>query len=160
MLLARRETPFGPSAWVGLGFALWFGISVGWMTWQAPDWMLSYTIPASELPMVPVHVMFVLLLAVLVLSSHTLGAWLIQRGHTRLAAAFCVACCAIWVSSHIFTLDRYMSVGTFDEYYAGAAVALPESHLVPHMNGVLFTHLLWLVPTVLLVRNSRRLRPT
>jgi hypothetical protein len=130
------------------------------MTWVAPDWMLSYTIPASELPLVFLHAVFVVSLVLLALAGHTLNAILIQRGRRGLAIAVAVLACAIWISSHVLTADRYMAVGTFEDFYAHRTVPLPESSIAKWANLNFLLLVWWLVPTIVLYRNGRRLRPT
>ena len=61
----------------------------------------------------------------LALGGHTLNATLIQRGRGGLAILVTVLACAIWISSHVLTAERYMSVGTFDDFYAHRTVPLP-----------------------------------
>ena len=130
------------------------------MTWKAPDWMLSYTIPASELPLAFLHAVFVVSCVLLALAGHTLNAILIQRGRGTLAVAVTVVACAIWISSHVLTADRYMSVGTFEDFYANRTVPLPESSIAKWANLNFLLLVWWLIPTILLYRNGRRLRPT
>jgi hypothetical protein len=160
LLLARRESPFGPSTWVAVGFALWFGLVVAWMTHVAPDWMLMYTIPAEELPLPFVHGVFVLLLLVMALAGHTLNAVLIQRSQRALAVVVTVSALVIWLSSHVLTAKRYMAVGTFADFYAGRTVPLPESAIATDANVVFLLFLPWIVPAVFVYRNGQRLRPT
>jgi hypothetical protein len=130
------------------------------MTWVAPDWMLSYTIPASELPLGFLHAVFVVSLVLLALGGHTLNAILIQRGRARLAIAVTVLAAGVWISSHILTAERYMSVGTFDDFYAHRTVPLPESSIAKWANLNFALLVWWVVPAIVLYRNGRRLRPT
>jgi hypothetical protein len=130
------------------------------MTWVAPDWMLSYTIPASELPLGFLHAVFVVSLVLLALAGHTLNAILIQRGRRGLAIAVAVLACAIWISSHVLTAERYMAVGTFEDFYAHRTVPLPESSIARWANLNFLLLVWWLVPAIILYRNGRRLRPT
>ena len=141
-------------------FALWFGLVVGIMTWVAPDWMLSYTIPASELPLGFLHAVFVVSLVLLALGGHTLNAILIQRGRGGLAILVTVLAAAIWISSHALTAERYMSVGTFDDFYAHRTVPLPDSPIAKWANLNFALLVWWFVPAIILYRNGRRLRPT
>jgi hypothetical protein len=130
------------------------------MTWKAPDWMLSYTIPARELPLVYLHAVFVVSLVLIALGAHTLNAILIQRGRRGLAALVTVLALAVWVSSHVLTAERYMAVGTFEDFYAHRTVPLPDSPIAKWANLNFALLVWWIVPTVILYRNGRRLRPT
>ena len=57
LLTARKPNPFGPSAWVAVGYACFFWASVTWFAWKAPDWMLCYFLPAEAVPMVHVDLL-------------------------------------------------------------------------------------------------------
>ncbi len=130
------------------------------MTWVAPDWMLSYTIPAEELPLVFLHAVFVVALVLMALAGHTLNAILIQRGSRGLAIGVTLIACAIWISSHVLTAERYMAVGTFADFYAHRTVPLPDSSIAKWANLNFVLLVWWLIPTVILYRNGQRLRPT
>ena len=104
--------------------------------------------------------MFVVSLVLLALAGHTLNAILIQRGRGTLAVVVTVVACAIWISSHVLTADRYMSVGTFEDFYAHRTVPLPDSPIAKWANLNFLLLVWWLIPTILLYRNGRRLRPT
>jgi hypothetical protein len=130
------------------------------MTLVAPDWMLSYTIPAEELPLGFLHAVFVVALVLLALGGHTLNAILIQRSQRRLAILVTVLACAVWISSHVLTAERYMAVGTFADFYAHRTVPLPDSAIAKWANLNFLLLVWWVVPTVVLYRNGQRLRPT
>lgn len=98
--------------------------------------MLCYFIPAKQLPMMAVHLLFLLCLILSVLSGHMMTASFIQRGRRPLAIATLLGGAAVWGGLWGLTLDRYMLVGTFQEFISGRAVPLTESHLVGAMNLV------------------------
>ena len=60
----------------------------------------------------------------------------IQRGQRPLAIATLLGGAVVWTGLWALTLDRYMLVGTFDEFVAGQAVPLTESGLTGAMNLV------------------------
>lgn len=134
--MARKPNPLGPSAALALGFAVFFWLTVSWFTIKAPDWMLCYFVPATQLPMMTVHLLFLLCLVLAVLSGHTMTATFIQRGRRPLAIATLLGGAVVWAGLWALTLDRYMLVGTFDEFMAGRAVPLTESGIVGAMNLV------------------------
>jgi len=135
-VVARKPNPLGSSAGLALGFAVFFWITVSWFTVKAPDWMLCYFIPAAQLPMMAVHLLFLLSLILSVLSGHMMTATFIQRGQRPLAIATLLGGAVVWTGLWALTLDRYMLVGTFDEFVAGQAVPLTESGLTGAMNLV------------------------
>jgi hypothetical protein len=134
-VVSRAPNPFGPTAIAAAGYALLFWASVLWFGITEPDWMLSYMIPAHELPLVAVQVVFALALVLSALSGHTLTAVCLQRNRTATAALVTASGAAVWMGLWAFTLERYLQVGTHDEFAAGTAVALQESSMVGAMNA-------------------------
>ena len=115
---------------------MFFWLTVSWFTVNAPDWMLCYFVPAEQLPMMAVHTLFLLCLILAVLSGHIMTATFIQRGQRALAIATLLGGAIVWAGLWALTLDRYMLVGTFNEFVAGEAVPLTESGMVGAMNLV------------------------
>jgi hypothetical protein len=111
-------------------------MSVSWFVWNAPDWMLSYLIPAETLPMGAVHALFALCLVVSALAGHTMTAVLLQRGSTIGALAVLGSGALILGSLWALSLDRYMAVGTFIEFMNGQTVPLQQSEMMGVMNVV------------------------
>jgi len=135
-LVAGKPNPFGLSAWVTVGFALFFWASVTWFVIHAPDWMLSYFIPASDLSLFWVHGLFAVALVIAGLSGHTLTATMLQRSNRLGAVACLLAGVILWVGLWIFTLDRYMVVGTHADFMSGSAQDLQQSSIIGAMNVV------------------------
>mgnify|MGYP001169565897 CR=1 FL=1 len=135
-LVARKPNPFGLSAWVTVGFALFFWASVTWFVVHAPDWMLSYFIPASEVPLFWAHGLFAVALVVASLSGHTLTATMLQRSSLVGAVCCVLAGLALWGGLWILTLDRYMVVGSHADFVAGTAQDLQQSSILGAMNVV------------------------
>ena len=134
--MARKPNVFGLSAWVVVGFALFFWASVTWFVIHAPDWMMSYFIPAQDLPIFWVHGLFAITLVTAGLSGHTLTATFLQRSNTLGALACLTAGIVIWVGLWILTLDRYMVVGSHAEFLSGTAQHLQQSSITGAMNIV------------------------
>jgi hypothetical protein len=159
LLAARKPNPFGPSAWVSVGYACFFWATVSWFAVEAPDWMLCYFLPASAVPMAGVHTLFLLCLVIAALSGHTITAALLQRGRTLGAVLVLLAGLLIWGGLWGLTMDRYMAVGTHVEWLAGTTVHLQESSLTGAMNLVgtlqVFASI---IPLLLLHRAGKRLR--
>ena len=135
IVVSQAPNPFGPAALAAAGFAVLFWASVLWFGINAPDWMLSYMVPAAELNTVAVQSVFLVTLVVSALSGQTLTTVFLQR-HQRLAAG-AVLCSGlgIWMALWFFTLDRYLVVGTYEEFIAGIAVPLQASDMVGAMNA-------------------------
>ena len=134
-MVNRAPNPLGPTAVAAAGYALLFWASVLWFGVTEPDWMLSYMIPAQELPMIPVQIVFAIALVLSALSGHTLTAVCLQRNRTATAAAVTASGAAVWMGLWAFTLDRYLQVGTHAEFATGATVALQQSTMVGAMNA-------------------------
>jgi hypothetical protein len=134
-LVSQAPNPFGSAAAGAAGFAVVFWATVLWFGINAPDWMLSYMIPATELNTVAVQAVFLVTLVLSALSGHTLTAVCLQRNRRLAAGAVLCAGLSIWMALWFFTLDRYLVVGTHQEFLAGNAVALQASHMVGAMNA-------------------------
>ncbi|MCB9779510.1 MAG: hypothetical protein H6742_13185 [Alphaproteobacteria bacterium] len=161
LLVSRRPDPFGPSFWAANLFGVTYALGVGWAAWQAPDWMLNYFIPVERLP-VPlfvVHLLFVLCCSMGASAGHVLTAVCLQRGWTARAVGVFLTGITSLLGLWFITLDSYLHVGTYQEYWAGAATLLPESHIAMGFNllGIVFGFV-FVVPAVLLFRAGRRLR--
>jgi len=160
LLIARKPNPFGPSAWVAVMFACFFWASVSWFAWKAPDWMLCYFLPAETVPLPAVHVLFLVSLILASLSGHTVTAVLLQRGRTLGAVVVMLAGVCLWLGLWGLTLDRYMAVGTHQQWLTGSTVALPESEITGAMNLVgILQVFAGIIPLLLLRRAGQRLRP-
>jgi hypothetical protein len=119
-----------------VGFALFFWGSVTWFVVNVPDWMLSYFIPATELPMFWVHALFAVTLVVSGLAGHTITAACLQRSNIVGAMLTLAAGLAIWGGLWALTLDRYLVVGTYQAFVTGHAVPLQASAITSAMNVV------------------------
>ena len=135
-IVAKRPNLFGLSAWVTLGFAVFYWISVTWFVVNSPDWMLSYTVPATQLPMGRVHGLFGLLLLAAGFLGHTLTAAALQRGKRSLAMLILVLGALALGTLWVWSIDRYMAVGTHVEFWSGRALPLQASPIIGVMNLV------------------------
>jgi hypothetical protein len=142
-----------------VGYALFFWASVTWFTLNAPDWMLSYFVPAHMLPMNALHAVFAVCLVLAALSGHTITAVLLQRNQTVAAALILFCGLLVWGSLWVLTIDRYMLVGTYAEFMSGDASNLQESSITGAMNIVGGLQALGAaIPLVLLWRAGQRLK--
>lgn len=161
VLVARSPAFFGPSGFAATAFGLWYACSVGWATWKAPDWMLNYLVPAEQINLVVVHLVFIVCALLAAVSGHTLTAVCLQRGWTGRAFLVLLAGAVSLFGLWGLTLDRYVHVGTYAEYMAGTAALLPQSHLAPSINVLGVLHVFaFAIPAVLIWRSGQRLRAT
>jgi hypothetical protein len=135
-IVARKPNLFGLSAWVTAGFAVFYWISVTWFVVNSPDWMLSYAIPATQLPMGSVHGLFGLLLLAAGFLGHTFTAAALQRGKRSLAMLILMMGALAFGVLWVWSIDRYMAVGTHAEFWSGRAVPLQGSSIIGVMNLV------------------------
>ena len=135
-LVSRKPNPFVLSSWAAVGFAFIFWISVSPFVWKAPDWMLSYFVPAETLPMVALHLVFGLGLVIAALSGHTMTAVLLQRGQTIAAGSTLASGLVVLGSLWGMTIERYVTFGTYSEFVNGQSIAITESSIAGMMNIV------------------------
>jgi len=119
-----------------VGYALIFWASVTWFVFNAPDWMLSYFVPAETVPLMALHALFALCLVLAALAGHTLTAVLLQRNSIIGAVSVLASGTIILVGLWGLTLDRYMAMGTFLEFMNGQTTTLTESSISGAMNVV------------------------
>ena len=117
-------------------FALFFWGSVTWFVVNAPDWMLSYFIPANEISLFWVHALFAVTLVLSGLAGHTITAACLQRSNVFGAIMTLSAGLIVWGGLWALTLDRYLVVGTYEAFIAGNAAPLQASAITGAMNVV------------------------
>jgi hypothetical protein len=158
-LVAQKPNPFGRSAWVTVGYALFFWATVSWFSWRHPDWMLCYFIDATTLPMLAVHMLFAICLVLAALSGHTLTAALLQRQQTLAAIAVLLGGVLTWFGLWGITIDRYMAMGSYADWVQGTTTLLTESSAAGALNlvGVIQVFVGGTL-LVSLARSGRRLR--
>jgi hypothetical protein len=144
---------------VAVGYALFFWATVSWFAFKTPDWMLCYFIPADNLPMIAVHLLFAVCLVLAVLSGHTLTAVLLQRQQVGGALAVLAGGMIAWGGLWGLTLDRYMAMGTHSDWVRGTTTVLTESAVTGALNAVgALQVLVGGSLLVMLARTGRRLR--
>jgi hypothetical protein len=158
-LIADSPNLFGASARSAVGFAAFFWLSVTWFALYAPDWMLSYLLPAAQAPIGFVHALFGVCLVVAALAGHTLTAAALQRGRTIGGLAVLGAGLFIWFGLWGLTLDRYFAYGTTAEWLAGTTIPIAKSPIATPMNVAgPVQAIAFFVPAIYLYQTSRRLR--
>ena len=135
-VVSRTPNPFGPSAWATVSFALIFWVSVTWMVWKAPDWMLCYFVPAATMPMNAIHALFALSLVLAGMAGQTMTAIQLQRGSTVGAWSIFAAGGVVFMGLWALTFDRYIAMGSFREFMNGQTTPIHASTLAGTINAI------------------------
>ena len=106
------------------------------MVWNAPDWMLSYFVPAATMPLTTLHALFALCLVVAGLAGQILTAVLIQRGHSLGAWSVFFGGLLIFGSLWALTFDRYMAMGSYVDFMNGQTTPIHISEMAGAMNMI------------------------
>jgi hypothetical protein len=120
------DKELGRTAMLGALWGLWYGLTVGWMYFNYPDWMLAYLTDSQKLPLAATYVLFLLVLVLHGLLAALGVAALVQRKQLKVAWAVVLA---VIVTNFIIMgvqFDAYTHVGTFAEYWAHQAKPMPE----------------------------------
>ena len=123
-----------------------------------PDWMWGYFVDHRQVPSwLPVWVF--VLYQIPFGFSYLLGARLSKRGWKWPAGAFVLTLIA-QVTIIGLSFDRYVAVGTTEEFHAGTAAPLPESAVAPVFNiGGAVAAIVAVAIIVWLVRTYKKLGP-
>jgi hypothetical protein len=121
-LIARSpEVEVGRTGLLGAAWGLWYGLTVGWMYFNYPDWMLAYLVDAEKVPLVPTYVLFVAMLALHGALAALAAAVLVQRKKVALGWALLGGILVAQFSIMALQFDSYTHIGTFAEYWAHQA---------------------------------------
>lgn len=141
--------PLRRSVLVGALVGGWMGACFSLMAFKQPAWMLVYLVDPRTLPALAWYPAF---LAVMI-ACGALGGWLaherIAAGHKRAAIGLAVGMLALWLLLFAVTFQRYLHIGTYDEYFSGRARVLSEQPAVMHDFNLIT--LLTAVPLLLLL---------
>ena len=122
--------PVKHSVWVGAIIGGWMGLCFGVMAVKQPAWMLVYLVDPRALPVLAWYPVF---LAVMI-GSGALGGFFAHRfiaeGRRRAAMLFAGGMLLLWLALVALTLQRYLHIGTYDDYFAGRARVLAEQPAV------------------------------
>jgi hypothetical protein len=120
------DVQLGRTALLGAGWGLWYGITVGWMYFNYPDWMLAYLIDAEKISLPATYALFVAILVLHgALAALGVGALVLRKQYVFAAA---VLACIIVTNFVIMGLqfDAYTHVGTYAEYWTHLAKPMTE----------------------------------
>ncbi len=103
-----------------------YALCVGWFFFNRTDWMFSYALDTSRVPLVPVFAFFVIVCAAwAVLGALGVGALVLLQKTGAALAATALAIGGFALLLYV-TLDQYTHIGTRAEYLAGAAKPIME----------------------------------
>lgn len=108
----------------------WFALCFGYTAIEYPAWMLCYLASPAALPVSSWYPVFFVVLAACG-AGGALGAHrLIAEGRTRRAWLLAAALLVAWGALFALTFDRYVHVGSFEQYWQGTAPLLREQPAV------------------------------
>jgi hypothetical protein len=141
--------PLKRSVLVGAFVGGWMGLCFGNHAFKYPAWMLVYLVDPKNLP---TAVWYPIFLAVMI-ASGALGAYLahgfIAQGKRGRALWLAAGMLLLWLALFGLTFQRYLVIGTFDEYRSGKALGLAAQPAVIHDFNVI--SVLTAVPLVTLL---------
>ncbi len=113
------------TAW-GAAWGAFYACCVGYMFFTQPDWMLAYLKDAREVSLLPAFLIFAVLCAAFGAFGGAATGALLHLGRRPLA--FALTSLAAATVGAIFWLQwsQYFLIGTFEEFYSGNAVPLPQ----------------------------------
>jgi hypothetical protein len=129
---------------VGQLSAAWglvYGISVGWHFFYRTDWMFTYALDTSTLPLVPLFVVFLFLCAAWGGLGGLATAALLHAKKTALAWVAFAGAIGGWGFFLFITLDQYKHIGTRAEYLAGTSKLItddPNWVMASNVSPVIF----------------------
>ncbi len=140
----------------------WMGACFGLHAFKYPAWMLVYLADPRTLPTAAWYPAFL----VVMIASGALGGWFahkrIAAGRKSAAVRLAAAMIALWLLLFALTFQRYLHIGTYDEFFSGRARVLSEQPAV--MRDFNLVTLITAVPLVALLvfilwRERRRPSP-
>lgn len=154
-------SPLRRSVLVGALAGGWMGLCFGNHAFKYPAWMLCYLIDPRDLP---TAVWYPIFLAAMI-GSGALGAYLAHRfiaqGRKRSALLLAAGMLMLWLLLFGLTLQRYLVIGTFEEFQAGRALPLSAQPAV--IRDFNLVTVLTAVPLLALlgaiIRRNRRASP-
>jgi hypothetical protein len=158
--LIRQQPEVEVPRAIGIG-ALWgllYAFSVSYMYFNWTDWMLAYLTDSRTFPVKSFYVLFVLACAFCGAAAAAVSAHLVQHYKMGLAALCVVGAILSWLIVLIPSFHGYSHIGTYDEYKAGTALALPgppDAAFGLNLSGGM-TAVFSIVLLVMLIRRSMR----
>jgi hypothetical protein len=158
--LIRQQPEVEVPRAIGIG-ALWgflYALSVSYMYFYWTDWMLAYLTDSRTFPVKSFYVIFVLACVFCGAAAAAVSAHLVQHYKMALAGLCVVGAILSWAIVFIPHFHSYTHIGTYDEYKAGTALAMPgpaDAAFGLNLGGG-FTALFSIILLTLLIRRSLR----
>jgi hypothetical protein len=119
-------SPLRRSVLSGAFIGAWLGASFGMHAFKYPAWMLCYLVDPRVLPAAVWYPVFLALL----IGCGAAGAYFAHRfiaeGRRKAAIRLVVALVGVWVVLFALTLQRYLHIGSYDDFWAGRALTLNQ----------------------------------
>jgi hypothetical protein len=150
--------PLRRSVLVGAFVGGWMGLCFGNHAFKYPAWMLCYLVDPKDLP---TAVWYPIFLAMMI-GCGALGAYLahrfIARGEKSKAILLAAGMLLLWLALFGLTLQRYLVIGTFDEWAKGRAQPLSAQPAVIHDFNLItaLTAIPLLLLLAVILRRNRR----
>lgn len=136
-LISRSpETEVWRTALIGGGWGGFYAVCVGYMYFNAPDWMLVYLKDARDVSLVPSFLGFAAVVALFGFLGALAGAELIARKRQNFAWLLVVGALGTLAACFWLQWAQYVVIGTRAEYLAGTATAFTASPFQGAMNVV------------------------
>lgn len=124
--------PLRRSVLTGAFVGGWMGACFGLHALKYPAWMLVYLADPRALPTAAWYPVFLLLM----IASGALGGWFahkrIAAGRKSAAVGLAAAMVLLWLALFALTYQRYLHIGTYEEFFAGRARSLSQQPAVMH----------------------------
>jgi hypothetical protein len=142
-----------------LAWSLLYGLAVGWMYFIRTDWMYVYLIDASQLPLVPTYLAFLVVMLTFGFAGALSVGHLIQNGRFWLAVGLTVLALFSLLMVFLVTGKQYMAIGSTAEFWSGASRKLTDdAEAMRAVNGITLGIVAGSLPILILrIRALRRL---
>ncbi|SRR5260221_14731422 len=124
--------PLRRSVLVGAFVGGWMGLCFSNHSFKYPAWMLCYLVNPKDLPTAVWYPVFLAMM----IGSGALGAYLahgfIVQGKKRNAIALAAGMLLLWAALFLILLQRYLVIGSFEDWTAGRALPLAAQPAVIH----------------------------
>lgn len=134
-----------------------FGLAFAYHCFRFPAWMMSYAIDPRSLPTALWYPLFLALVVLAGALSARFAASLIAAGRKSAALLLTIGLFVLYAGLFLLGLQRYLLLGTYEEYWAGHALPLAQQPAVmPAFNLAAIAAAI--LPALLLVFRLRQKR--
>jgi hypothetical protein len=125
-LLKNPEVEVKRTALLGAAWGAFYALSVGWMYFNYPDWMLVYLKDARTTPLLPAYPGFIAVCAVFGGLTAATGGTMVARRRWGLAVGVLLGAVLTLIACYWLSWDQYIHAGTFEQYLQHRAPLLTE----------------------------------